>query len=61
MTKYFLDKYFSYAKIKKFIREIHNFFQNDTENSFRGMKKIQGDSKKIQHNKIELWMQLQDF
>ncbi|XP_070040954.1 uncharacterized protein [Nicotiana tomentosiformis] len=61
MTRKFLDKYFSSAKTDKFRREIHNFCQNETEIVFEAWERFKEIVRKCQHNRIELWMQLQDF
>ncbi|XP_019228350.1 PREDICTED: uncharacterized protein LOC109209520 [Nicotiana attenuata] len=61
MTKRFLDKYFSSAKTGKFIKEIHNFCQKETETVFEAWERFKEIVRKCQHSRIELWMQLQDF
>ncbi|XP_070042650.1 uncharacterized protein [Nicotiana tomentosiformis] len=61
MTRKFLDKYFSSAKMGKFRREIHNFCQNETETVFKAWERFKEIERKYQHSGIELWMQLQDF
>nr|XP_016507622.1 PREDICTED: uncharacterized protein LOC107825297 [Nicotiana tabacum] len=52
MTKKFLHKYFSAAKIGKFIR---------IQMVFEAWERFKEIVRKCQHNGIDLWMQLQDF
>ncbi|XP_070003386.1 uncharacterized protein [Nicotiana sylvestris] len=61
ITRKFLAKYFSSAKMGKFKREIHNFYPNDTEIVFEACEGFKEIVRKCQHSGIELWMQLQDF
>ncbi|XP_009772692.1 uncharacterized protein [Nicotiana sylvestris] len=61
MTRKFLDKYFSSAKIGKFRSEIHNFYQKATETNFETWERFKEIVIKCQHRGIELWMQHQDF
>ncbi|XP_019234398.1 PREDICTED: uncharacterized protein LOC109214889 [Nicotiana attenuata] len=61
MTRKFLAKYFSSARTGKFRREIHNFYQNESETVFEAWARFKEIVRKCQHSGIEFWMKLQDF
>ncbi|XP_070032498.1 uncharacterized protein [Nicotiana tomentosiformis] len=61
MTTKFLENYFYAAKTGQMRKEIHNFSQGEGNTVFEAWERFKKLLRRYPRNKIEQWMQLQDF